>query len=113
MTITGFLTYTLALGIAAAIPGPGVIALVVAGWEYGYDAYKLREVSVNSPVGVPVWQLKLLIPFGAGLLALQGFAEVLRCTLCLREGRWPARLHDVEELEKALAEKHASQMTEA
>ena len=28
MTITGFLTYTLALGIAAAIPGPGVIALV-------------------------------------------------------------------------------------
>ena len=77
---------------------PGVVALMVAGWHYGYDAMKIREVSVNSPVGVPVWQLKMLIPFGAGMLALQGLAEVARCILCIRDNRWPARLHDVEEL---------------
>jgi len=88
---------------------PGVLALMYAGWAYGYDAYRIREVSVNSPVGIPVWQLKLLIPFGASLLALQGFAEVLRCFICIRDNRWPQRLHDVEELEKVLIAQHAAE----
>jgi TRAP-type mannitol/chloroaromatic compound transport system permease small subunit len=87
---------------------PGVLALVVAGWPYGMEAFRIREVSVNSPAGIPIWQLKLLIPFGAGLLALQGFAEVLRCIKCLRENRWPPRLHDVEELEDVLVQDHAA-----
>lgn len=38
MTITGFLTYALALGIAAAIPGPGVIALVARALGSGFRA---------------------------------------------------------------------------
>jgi len=84
---------------------PGVAALVIAGWGYGHDSWRLQEVSVNSPVGIPVWQLKLLIPVGAALLLLQGIAEFLRCVVCLRDGRWPQRLHDVEELEKLAAEK--------
>jgi TRAP-type mannitol/chloroaromatic compound transport system permease small subunit len=87
---------------------PGVLALTFAGWAYGAEALKIREVSVNSPVGIPVWQLKLLIPFGAGLLALQGLAEVLRCMICIRDNRWPPRLHDVEELEDVLIEQHAA-----
>jgi TRAP-type mannitol/chloroaromatic compound transport system permease small subunit len=86
---------------------PGVTALVISGWPYGLESMKIREVSVNSPAGVPIWPLKMLIPFGAGLLTLQGVAEVLRCVLCLREGDWPPRLHDVEELEKQLIEEHA------
>lgn len=86
---------------------PGVLALVWAGWSYGIDAMKIREVSVNSPVGIPVWQLKLLIPFGASLLLLQGLAEVLRCIMCIRNNRWAPRLHDVEELEDALVQQHA------
>ena len=90
---------------------PGVLALVYAGWLYGYDAYKIREVSVNSPAGIPVWQLKILIPFGASLLALQGVAETLRCVLCLRDGRWPPRLHDVEELEEVLIQQHAAEVS--
>jgi len=88
---------------------PGVLALVYAGWGYGYEAYRIGDVSVNSPVGFPVWQLKLLIPFGASLLALQGVAEVLRCILCIRDNRWPQRLHDVEELEDVLAQQHAAE----
>lgn len=83
---------------------PGVLALVIAGWGYAHDAYLLKEVSINSPVGVPVWSLKMLIPAAGVLLTLQGIAEVLRCVLCLRSGRWPPRLHDVEELETALIE---------
>ena len=86
---------------------PGVLALVLSGWGYGFESMRIRESSVNSPAGVPIWPLKMLIPFGAALLALQGVAEVLRCLLCLRTGDWPARLHDVEELEKQILEEHA------
>jgi TRAP-type mannitol/chloroaromatic compound transport system permease small subunit len=87
---------------------PGVISLMVAGWAYGYEAFRIREVSVNSPAGVPVWQLKMLIPFAGFFLTLQGLAEVLRCVQCLREGRWAPRLHDVEELEDAIIAEHAA-----
>jgi TRAP-type mannitol/chloroaromatic compound transport system permease small subunit len=86
---------------------PGVTALVISGWQYGYDSMKIFESSVNSPAGVPIWPLKMMIPFGAGLLVLQGVAEVLRCVICLREGAWPQRLHDVEELEKQLISERA------
>jgi TRAP-type mannitol/chloroaromatic compound transport system permease small subunit len=92
---------------------PGVLALVFSGWLYGYDSFKIREVSVNSPAGIPIWQLKILIPFGAGMLALQGLAEVLRCVSCLREGHWPARLHDVEELENQILAAAAARLQAA
>jgi len=81
---------------------PGILALVVAGGAYGFESLRLREVSVNSPAGVPIWPLKMMIQCGAGLIALQGIAEVLRCLVCLRDGQWPTRLHDVEELEKQI-----------
>jgi TRAP-type mannitol/chloroaromatic compound transport system permease small subunit len=87
---------------------PGVLALMYSGWGYGFEAMRIREVSVNSPAGVPVWQLKFLIPFGGTLLTLQGIAEVLRCVLCLRTGEWAGRLHDVEEIEEALAKERAA-----
>ena len=81
---------------------PGMLALVIAGWRYGIESMRIHEVSVNSPAGIPIWPLKMMIPVGATLMTLQGVAEVLRCALCLREGRWPERLHDVEELENQL-----------
>lgn len=86
---------------------PGVLALVISGWRYGYTSMMILESSVNSPAGVPIWPLKMLIPFGAGLLALQGFADMLRCMQCLQNNEWPARLHDVEELEKQILAEHA------
>lgn len=85
---------------------PGVTALVIAGYGYATDSFGYQEVSVNSPVGVPIWQLKALIPLAGILLWLQGVAQVIRCILCLREGQWPKQLHDVEELEKVLQETH-------
>jgi TRAP-type mannitol/chloroaromatic compound transport system permease small subunit len=87
---------------------PGVLALVIAGWGYGVEAFAIREVSVNSPVGVPIWPLKMLIPAAGVLLTLQGIAEVLRCLLCMKEGEWPPRLHDVEELESQLVHSHTA-----
>jgi TRAP-type mannitol/chloroaromatic compound transport system permease small subunit len=91
---------------------PGVLALVVSGWPYGFESMRIREQSVNSPAGVPIWPLKMLIPFGAGLLALQGVAEVLRCVLCIRNNEWSPRLHDVDELEKQILEEHARKEAE-
>ena len=91
---------------------PGVAALVIAGWGYGTESVRIGEVSVNSPAGMPIWPLKIMIPTGAALLALQGVAEVLRCLVCLREGAWPARLHDAEELEKQLLEQASKRAAE-
>lgn len=92
---------------------PGVISFMIAGWGYAHDAYRIREVSVNSPIGVPVWPLKMLIPAAGALLTLQGIAEVMRCILCIREGKWPQRLHDVEELESALVHQHEEEERKA
>jgi TRAP-type mannitol/chloroaromatic compound transport system permease small subunit len=86
---------------------PGILALVMAGGPYGVEAMRIREVSVNSPAGVPIWPLKMMISFGGGLIALQGVAEVLRCVVCLRTGNWVPRLHDVEELETQILKQHA------
>ncbi len=86
---------------------PGILALVVAGSAYGLESLRIREVSVNSPAGMPIWPLKMMICVGGLLIAIQGFAEVLRCIVCLREGQWPDRLHDVEELETQILKEHA------
>lgn len=92
---------------------PGILALMIAGWRYGIEAMRIREVSVNSPAGIPIWPLKMMISVGGALMALQGVAEVLRCVLCLREGSWPPRLHDVEELENQILADAARQQQAA
>jgi TRAP-type mannitol/chloroaromatic compound transport system permease small subunit len=30
---------------------------------------------------------------------IQGFAEIIRCIICLKTGEWPKREHDVEEVD--------------
>ena len=92
---------------------PGVISLVYSGWSYGTESMRIREMSINSPVGIPIWQIKMLIPVGGALIGLQGIAEVLRCIVCLRDGDWAPRLHDVEELEKQILEQAAKGGLEA
>jgi TRAP-type mannitol/chloroaromatic compound transport system permease small subunit len=92
---------------------PGVISLMYSGWQYGTESMRIFEKSINSPVGIPIWQIKMLIPVGGALVALQGVAEVLRCLLCLKQGHWEPRLHDVEELEKQILEKAATEGIEA
>ncbi|MEO1206761.1 MAG: TRAP transporter small permease subunit [Pseudomonadota bacterium] len=81
---------------------PGVIALMLAGWKFAAKSYGWQEVSSMSPANVPIWQFKLIIPAAGFLLMLQGLAEVCRCIICLREGKWPPREQDVEETESAL-----------
>lgn len=92
---------------------PGILALVIAGWRYGVESLRIHEVSVNSPAGIPIWPMKMMISVGASLMALQGLAEVLRCVSCLRDGHWPARLHDVEELENQILAEAAARLQAA
>lgn len=92
---------------------PGILSMSIAGWHYAYDAFRIKEMSINSPIGIPIWQIKMMIPIGAALLSLQGIAECLRCVLALRQNQWPPRLHDVEELEQELIRDKALQKSVA
>lgn len=89
---------------------PGIIAFIMAGADYAAESwsynYGTGEVSINSPANVPISQFKTVLPVAAGLLFLQGLAQVCRCIVCLRTGVWPEHLEDVEELEKVLAKEH-------
>ncbi|MBL8662382.1 MAG: TRAP transporter small permease subunit [Candidatus Odyssella sp.] len=81
---------------------PAILALIYAGWQFADSSWQYKEKSIFSPAGVPVYTLKTLIPIAAGLLLIQGVAEMLRCIICLKTGAWPQRLADIEELETAI-----------
>ncbi len=89
---------------------PGIIAFIFAGADYAAESwsynYGTGEVSINSPANVPISQFKTVLPVAAGLLFLQGLAQVCRCIVCLKTGVWPEHLEDVEELELVLAKEH-------
>ena len=81
---------------------PAVAAFISAGWNYASMSIRFKEVSIFSPAGVPVFPLKTLVPVTGVLLLLQGIAEIIRCVICIRQGVWPQRLHDVEETESII-----------
>ena len=78
---------------------PGVVALVWAGATFAETSWAIREHSSVTASGPPVYHFKTFIPVAGALLLLQGIAEVVRCVVALRDGAWPARLHDVEEVD--------------
>jgi len=79
---------------------PAMAAMVVIGADFFWDSFSIRETSPLSPYDTPIYPLKAAIPAGAGLLLLQGVAQVLRCTITIRTGRWPdAEEHALEEAE--------------
>jgi TRAP-type mannitol/chloroaromatic compound transport system permease small subunit len=81
---------------------PAVAAFIYAGWNYASMSIRFKEVSIFSPAGVPVFPLKTLVPVTGVLLLLQGIAEIIRCIICIQQGVWPQRLHDVEETESII-----------
>ena len=84
---------------------PGILALIYAGYDYASESVRWREVSINSPAGVPVYPLKVILVVASFFMLLQGIAEILRCIQCLRTGEWPKRLADVEEMETVIRER--------
>ncbi|MBI1208444.1 MAG: TRAP transporter small permease subunit [Azospirillum sp.] len=83
---------------------PGMLALVYSGWGFAKMSWLVNEHSSASPNGPIIYPFKMLIPLAGFFLVLQGLAEVARCLICLRDGSWPQRLLDIEELDKIILE---------
>ena len=77
---------------------PGIVALTWAGWTYFQESLAIREQTFNADP-LPVYPFKFVIPLAGAVLLLQGLVEIVRCIVCLREGEWPSREHDVEEVD--------------
>lgn len=78
---------------------PGVFALTYAGYYYAGESWAIREHSNITSEGPPVYQFKMVIPLAGAILLLQGLVEIVRCIICIKEGDWPSREEDVEEVD--------------
>jgi TRAP-type mannitol/chloroaromatic compound transport system permease small subunit len=77
---------------------PGITALTWAGWIYFNEALVIREQTFSAEP-LPMYPFKFIIPLSGGILLLQGIVEIIRCVICIRDGEWPARDEDVEEVD--------------
>jgi TRAP-type mannitol/chloroaromatic compound transport system permease small subunit len=77
---------------------PGIVALTWAGWTFGNESLAIRE-STFSATPLPLYPFKFMIPLAGLMLLLQGIVEIVRCLQCLRDGQWPSREADVEEVD--------------
>jgi TRAP-type mannitol/chloroaromatic compound transport system permease small subunit len=78
---------------------PGVIALTYAGFYYAADSWRIDEHSNITYGGPPVYPFKTVIPLAGAFLLAQGIVEIVRCVICLKQGEWPSRIQDVEEVD--------------
>jgi TRAP-type mannitol/chloroaromatic compound transport system permease small subunit len=78
---------------------PGVIALAWAGYTYAAESWAIHEHSSITADGPPVYPYKTIIPLAGALLLMQGIVEIIRCIVCIRQGEWPSREDDVEEVD--------------
>ena len=49
--------------------------------------------------GPPLYHFKTVIPIAGAMILLQGVVEIVRCVVCLKNGEWPSRIEDVEEVD--------------
>lgn len=84
---------------------PGVFALTYAGYFYAKKAWIVHETSWNSPAQIQIYFSKSLIPIAGLLLVIIGISEIFRCIICIKTGKWPERIDDVEETEKMILRK--------
>jgi TRAP-type mannitol/chloroaromatic compound transport system permease small subunit len=78
---------------------PGVIALTYAGFYYASESWAINEHSNITAEGPPVYPFKTVIPLAGGFLLVQGLVEIIRCVICIKQGDWPSRVEDVEEVD--------------
>jgi len=92
---------------------PGILGLIYAGYDYALASWLIRESSNVTSEGPPVYQFKAIIPIAGVLVMLQGWAEIMRCVVCLRTGQWPERLKDAEEIDVVEQQLASSQYVDA
>jgi TRAP-type mannitol/chloroaromatic compound transport system permease small subunit len=77
---------------------PGVVAMTWAGWSFFTESLAIREQTFNADP-IPLYPFKFFIPLAGAILLLQGLVEIARCVICIRQGAWPSRGQDVEEVD--------------
>nr|MDP2191765.1 TRAP transporter small permease subunit [Rhodoferax sp.] len=78
---------------------PGVVALAWAGYHFAAESWAINEHSNVTADGPPVYPFKTIIPIAGAFLLAQGVVEIVRCIVCLQQGKWPSREADVEEVD--------------
>jgi TRAP-type mannitol/chloroaromatic compound transport system permease small subunit len=78
---------------------PGVTALCWAGYIYAGESWAIWEHSGITAEGPPIYHFKTVIPIAGFFILMQGIVEILRCIRCLKDGKWPSREEDVEEVD--------------
>ena len=62
---------------------PPVLIIGWMSWPLFYESFASGEVSSNAG-GLLRWPVKLLLPLGFGLMALQGVSEIIKRIAALR-----------------------------
>jgi TRAP-type mannitol/chloroaromatic compound transport system permease small subunit len=78
---------------------PGVVALTYAGYFYAAESWSMNEHSNITANGPPIYPFKTMMPLAGAFLLVQGIIEIIRCVICIRQGAWPSRVEDVEEVD--------------
>jgi len=78
---------------------PGVFALTYAGYYYAAESWAVSEHSNVTAEGPPIYPFKTMLPLAGAFLLVQGLVEIIRCVICIRQGYWPSREEDVEEVD--------------
>ena len=78
---------------------PGVFALAYAGYGFAADSWAINEHSNVTANGPPVYPFKTILPIAGAFLLAQGLVEIVRCIVCIKQGEWPKRGDDVDEVD--------------
>ena len=78
---------------------PGVFALTYAGYYFAIESWAMNEHSSITAEGPPIYPFKTMLPLAGAFLLLQGIVEIIRCVICIKQGSWPSREEDVEEVD--------------
>ena len=78
---------------------PGVFALAYAGYGFAADSWAINEHSNVTADGPPVYPFKTILPIAGAFLLAQGLVEIVRCIVCIKQGEWPKRGEDVDEVD--------------
>jgi len=78
---------------------PGIVALTYAGYFYAAESWAINEHSNITAEGPPVYPFKTVIPLAGAFVLVQGIVEIIRCIICIRQGAWPTREQDVQEVD--------------
>lgn len=78
---------------------PGVVALAWAGYGFAAESWAINEHSNITADGPPVYPFKTILPIAGAFLLAQGLVEIVRCIVCIKQGEWPKRGDDVDEVD--------------